>query len=129
MSDLPDIRTSEDIRTLIDHFYTRVRGDEVIGYLFNDIAQVDWPRHLPKMYAFWEFLLLGKDTYRGNPMEAHQRLHAREPLTAEHFDRWIALFEATVDQHFRGLVAEDAKNRARLIALTWKPKFTGPFSA
>ena len=39
-----DITTSEDIRTLIDAFYNKVKVDEVIGYIFNDIAQVDWPK-------------------------------------------------------------------------------------
>ena len=77
------------------------------------------------MYSFWEFLLLGKDTYKGNPMEVHQHLHRMVPLTEEHFTRWLQLFQSTVDEHFAGLVAEEAKNRAALIVLTWKPKFTG----
>jgi hemoglobin len=85
----PDINKSEDIRTLIDSFYDKVKSDEVIGYIFNDVAQVDWVRHLPRMYAFWEFLLLGKDTYQGNPMEVHQKLHQQIKLTEQHFDQWL----------------------------------------
>jgi len=119
----PDITTSEDIKTLIDSFYEKVKADDVIGYIFNDIAQVDWPHHLPRMYAFWEFLLLSKDTYKGNPMEVHQKLHRQVRLTEEHFNRWLQLFHQTVDEHFEGLVAQDAKNRSNLIVLTWKPKF------
>ena len=120
----PDITSSEDVKLLIDSFYEKVQQDEVIGYIFNDIAKVDWPRHLPKMYAFWEFLLLGKDSYQGNPMEVHQRLHQMVKLTPDHFDRWLHLFHQTVDEHFAGMVAEEAKNRSRLIAVTWKPKFS-----
>jgi hemoglobin len=119
----PDITTSEDIKNLIDSFYEKVKADDVIGYIFNDIAQVDWPHHLPRMYAFWEFLLLSKDTYKGNPMEVHQKLHRQVRLTEEHFNRWLQLFHQTVDEHFEGLVAQDAKNRSNLIVLTWKPKF------
>jgi len=119
----PDITTSEDIKTLINSFYEKVKADDVIGYIFNDIAQVDWPHHLPRMYAFWEFLLLSKDTYKGNPMEVHQKLHRQVRLTEEHFNRWLQLFHQTVDEHFEGLVAQDAKNRSNLIVLTWKPKF------
>lgn len=119
----PDITTSEDIKTLIDSFYEKVKADDVIGYIFNDIAHVDWPHHLPRMYAFWEFLLLSKDTYKGNPMEVHQKLHRQVRLTEEHFNRWLQLFHLTVDEHFEGLVAQDAKNRSNLIVLTWKPKF------
>jgi hemoglobin len=55
----PDITTPDDIRTLIDAFYEKVQSDDLIGYIFNDVANVDWSHHLPVMYAFWEFLLLG----------------------------------------------------------------------
>ena len=125
----PDITTSDDVKTLIDHFYQKVRADAVIGYIFNDIAKVDWPQHLPVMYAFWEFLLLGNaDTYRGNPIQKHFDLHQKHPLKAEHFDRWVALFRATADEQFAGPGAENAKFRAYAIAETWKPKFDGPFA-
>jgi hemoglobin len=119
-----DITTAEDIKLLVDTFYEKVKADDTIGYIFNDVVKVDWPHHLPRMYAFWEFLLLGNDTYKGNPMEVHQKVHRMTPLKEAHFDRWLKLFSETVDEHFTGLVAEDAKNRASLIVLTWKPKFT-----
>jgi hemoglobin len=126
----PDISTPADIKLLIDTFYSKVQSDDVIGHIFNDIAKVDWAHHLPIMYAFWEFLLLGKaDSYRGNPIQKHFDLHQKHPLTAPHFDRWVALFQATVDEFFAGRVAEDAKFRAWAIAETWKPKFAGAFAS
>lgn len=121
-----DIVLPEDIQLLIDTFYSRVTQDEAIGYIFNDVAKVDWPEHLPKMYAFWEFLLLGSNSYRGNPIEKHMALHRLEPLQAAHFDRWIELFDATVDDLFEGPKAEEAKSRALAIATVWKPKFVYP---
>ncbi len=120
-----DIQFRTDIEQLINRFYDRVKADPVIGYIFNDIAKVDWPKHLPVMYDFWEFLLLQGKNYQGNPIEKHFELHARHPLTAEHFDRWLALFQESVDDLFAGPVADDAKFRAMVIAETWKPKFTG----
>ena len=120
-----DIETSEDVKLLIDTFYTKVREDDVIGYIFNDIAKVDWVKHLPRMYAFWEFLLIGGENYQGNPLEPHRKINAMVPLTEAHFERWLSLFHQAVDELFRGLNAEEAKNRSRLIALTWQPKFTG----
>lgn len=124
-----DLATPADIRLLVDTFYGKVKADEVIGYIFNDIAQVNWPEHLPIMYSFWEFLLLGTiDSHRANPMQKHLALHAKHPLKAAHFDRWVALFQNTVDELFAGPKAEDAKFRAYAIAETWKPKFEGPFS-
>ena len=119
-----DLQNSEDVKTLIDAFYLKVRVDDLIGFIFNDIAKVDWPKHLPRMYAFWEFLLLGGESYQGNPMEPHRALHEKVPLQKEFFDRWVALFTQTVDENFAGINAEEAKNKARLIAMTWIPKFS-----
>lgn len=123
-----DIQERSDIIVLIDTFYEKVKADPLIGYIFNDIAQVDWPKHLPVMYDFWELLLLDGRNYHGNPIQKHFDLHARHPLLPEHFDRWLALFQSTVDDLFTGPKADDAKFRAYAIAETWKPKFHGPFS-
>lgn len=123
MSELYDISTPDDIRKLIDSFYAKIRQDDLLGYIFNDIAQVDWEHHLPRMYAFWEFLLLNGETYSGNPIEPHKRLNQKINLKKEFFDRWVETFTATVDELFSGINAEEAKNKARLIAMTWIPKF------
>ncbi len=118
-----DITSIDDIRELIDSFYLKVKADDLLGFIFNDVAHVDWDHHLPKMYAFWEFLLLGGDAYQGNPMEPHKRLHEKIKLRREYFERWVTLFKQNVDEHFTGHVAEEAKNKAMMIALTWIPKF------
>lgn len=119
-----DIRDVDDIKTLIDTFYQTVTADELLGPVFNDIAKVNWEHHLPVMYNFWEFLLLGGKHYTGNPIQKHFDLHQRYPLSAEHFDRWLEIFQKTVDQLFTGKVADDAKFRAYAISETWKPKFS-----
>lgn len=124
-----DISSPADVKNLIDAFYAKVQADDTIGHIFNDIAKVDWAHHLPIMYAFWEFLLLGNaDAYRGNPIQKHFDLHQKHPLKIAHFDRWVALFQASVDELFAGPVADNAKFRAWAIAETWKPKFDGAFA-
>ena len=124
-----DIENAADIKNLIDRFYEKVRADEVIGYIFNDVAKVDWTQHLPIMYAFWEFLLLDTpDAYKGNPIQKHFDLHAQHPLKAAHFERWLQLLQETVDELFEGPKAADAKFRAFAISETCKPKFDGPFA-
>lgn len=129
LSKKPDISSSADVKLLIDTFYAKVRADDVIGHIFNDIAKVNWEHHLPIMYNFWEFLLLEKvDAYHGNPIQKHMELHRIHPLKAEYFDRWVELFQTSVDELFAGPVAEDAKFRAYAIATTWKPKFDGFFA-
>lgn len=106
------LETREDIQTLVDGFYTKVRADSYIGPIFTDVAQVDWDEHLPKLYNFWADLLLGEDTYRGRPFPPHMKLQ----LQPGHFERWLKLFVETVDEHFVGLKAEEAKMRALRIA-------------
>ncbi len=124
---MKDISAPQDIKTLIDAFYAAATQDDLLGPVFNDVAKVDWTHHLPIMYAFWEFLLIGGKNYTGNPIEKHYALHRQVPLKQEMFDRWVAIFQKTVDTHFAGPVADTAKFRAYGIAETWKPKFDGPF--
>jgi hemoglobin len=50
VDDLNDIKTIIDIKTLVNTFYDNVRGDDLIGPIFNDAIQDRWPIHLEKMY-------------------------------------------------------------------------------
>ena len=110
-----DIETEVDVRTLVDEFYGAVREDALLNRIFTDVAQVDWQRHLPKMYAFWNGLILGKVGYSGQPFAAHVQL----PVEREHFMRWLTLFHATVDRLFAGPAAQRAKDAAASIAHTF----------
>ena len=110
-----DISTPTDVKFLVDSFYNEVRNDDCIGYVFNDVANVDWDDHLPKMYMFWEFALLGTAAYKGNPMMKHIALNAKESLTETHFERWVELWEATIDRFYEGEIALKAKERGQLM--------------
>jgi hemoglobin len=118
-----DIRNEADIKLMVDSFYAKITTTSSLAHVFNDIANVDWSHHLPRMYDFWCFLALDMDTYRGNPIEPHHRLHEKFPLKPEHFEEWVTQFKATVDEHFEGEVAEKVKFKAWSIAETWKYKF------
>ena len=117
-----DISNRADIQQLVDIFYIKVRADETIGYLFNEVAQVNWEQHLPRMYDFWENILFQTGSFKGNPMAAHVQLHQKSPLSAAHFDRWQQLFLATVDELFEGDMAELIKQRALSIATMMRIK-------
>jgi hemoglobin len=123
-----EIENIDDIKWLIDHFYERVKEDPVIGYIFTREFRVNWERHLPVMYSFWENTLFYTGGYSGNPMEIHQRIHQRVNLNAEHFERWTKLFVETVDEYFKGEKAELAKQRALSIATIMKTKILNPLS-
>lgn len=107
-----DITDIDGIRKLVDTFYGKVRKDDLLADLFNEVIQDRWAEHLEKMYRFWQTVLLEEHTYFGSPFSPHARL----PLDATHFDRWKALFLETVDGHFSGEKAEEAKWRAGKMA-------------
>ncbi|MBK5283868.1 MAG: group III truncated hemoglobin [Bacteroidia bacterium] len=111
-----DISTHEDIVLLINTFYDKVKTNAVIGYIFSDVAHVNWEAHLPVMYSFWDTMLLGKQTYTGNPMNKHIELSKLTALTQKEFTEWLLLFTQTVDELFSGSKATEAKERAANIA-------------
>lgn len=111
-----DITGREDIEKLINAFYDKVRDDSTIGYIFTDIAKVDWPNHLPIMYDFWDMVLFGNCAYKGDPMTMHIQLNQKVKLGPVQFDKWKSLFFETVDNHFEGPKADEAKARATSIA-------------
>ncbi len=115
MTVLNDISTSQDIKTLVDAFYVKVRGDDLIGPIFESVSGFDWDTHLPAMYRFWETLLLGAGTYQGAPFPKHAVLAIQQA----HFERWLGLFMSAVNAHFAGPKSEDAKDRAISIADTF----------
>ncbi len=110
-----DIRTEADIEKLIRTFYEKALTDEQIGFLFTEVAKIDLSSHLPKLYTFWSAVLLHKGRYQGNVMQVHIDLDTKYALKKEHFERWQYLFNTTVDELFKGPVAEDAKRRVQLM--------------
>jgi Truncated hemoglobins len=100
-----EIEVLDDIKVLVDNFYSKVREDDLLKDIFNNIIQDRWPEHLEKMYRFWQTVLLGEHTYHGSPFVPHAKL----PVDRIHFDRWLELFYKTVDEHFQGEKAVRAK--------------------
>jgi hemoglobin len=113
-----DLTDRRDVACLVNVFYDRVRDDELLGPIFDDVAHVDWATHLPRMYDFWESVLFGTATFKGTPLVVHRALAQHTPLTPEALDRWIALFHTTVDDLFSGAIASQAKESAVRIAAT-----------
>lgn len=97
---------------MVDTFYARIRDDAVLGPIFA--AHVaDWSTHLDRMNRFWRSVLFNSGEFRGNPMAKHVAL---PELDRDQFERWLALFDATL----RDLGSDDARDhvygRARTIA-------------
>ena len=113
---MKDILTRTDIELLVNSFYKKVERDDLIGYIFTDLAKVNWEHHLPKMYDFWETILFGQKGFKGNPMEVHFKLNQKIPLEEHLFERWKEIFNHTIDEHFEGEFANLAKQKAQSIA-------------
>ena len=122
---MDDIADRTDIEELIVAFYTAAFADPLIGPIFTDIAHLDLDHHLPIMADFWETVLLRAGKYHRNALQLHYLLHARHPLEAVHFARWLEIWTATVDGMFSGPIAEHAKVQATRIAGSIERRLAG----
>jgi hemoglobin len=111
-----DIRDKEDIKLMVDTFYGKVQASPILGFIFDDIAQINWDTHLPHMYNFWAGILFGENLFRGNPMLKHIVLSKKTLMSDDQFEEWLELFEETVSELFQGKKAEEAIMRSQLIA-------------
>ncbi|MBS1794693.1 MAG: group III truncated hemoglobin [Acidobacteria bacterium] len=128
-----DIESRSDIDELVADFYRKALRDNLIGYIFTDVAEIDIEDHLPVIGDFWEMILFGtvsfQTTYQRSPMQTHRDLNSRETLRTEHFGRWVKLFCETVDEKFKGDNATLVKVRAFSIAETMRLKFSSKTAA
>ncbi|QYG91459.1 group III truncated hemoglobin [Iamia sp. SCSIO 61187] len=111
-SPVHDLDSPDEIAEMVRRFYADVAMDDLLGPVFEDVAEVDWSEHLPKLTAFWCRALLGLPGYAGNPFRAHALIHAQHAFTPAHFARWLSLFHETLDLGWAGPNVE----RAHLLA-------------
>jgi hemoglobin len=114
--EIHDIIDEADVRQLVDTFYGKVRQDELLAPIFETVIGNNWDHHLTRMTDFWSTLLLYTRKFNDDPLTKHLPL----ALTKDHFDRWLLLFHATLDELFKGQIAENAKKRAYSIARIMK---------
>jgi hemoglobin len=107
----PNLPSEEQIKELVDCFYSRVREDELLGPVFADAIGENWGDHLAKMCAFWSTVVLASRRYKGNPMQVHIELPR---LNENHFERWLSLWRFTTSE----LLGE---THARIFV--WKAEF------
>lgn len=98
-----------DVELLVTEFYKKVRADQKLAPVF---AHVDWEHHTPIIINFWSSLLLGDQSYQGNPFKKHVSL----PIKQQHFAQWLELFKQTLQENFEGEKASEALDRANSIA-------------
>ncbi len=89
--------TEASIPRMVDTFYARVREDAVLSPIFESRLAGKWDEHMPRMYAFWTKILLGKGDFQSNVFGKHMALAGIE---REHFVHWLSLFRLTAIEVF-----------------------------
>ncbi|MFG1934508.1 group III truncated hemoglobin [Mycobacterium sp. NPDC048908] len=121
---LSDLANRAGVEALLRRFYTQAFGDELLAEPFAELASRGLDQHLAIMCDFWETVLFRAGLYRRNALHAHRRVHHQTPLAAPHFARWLALWTTTIDQMYRGPVADHAKIQAARIATAMHRRLT-----
>ncbi|OBG39994.1 group III truncated hemoglobin [Mycobacterium sp. E3198] len=122
---MTDLACRADVEQLLRRFYGRVLTDDVLREPFADVRARGLEAHLPVMCDFWETVLFRAGLYRGSALNAHRRVGDRIPLAGHHFVRWLTAWNETVDEMYRGPVAEHAKVQASRIAWAMHRRLTG----
>lgn len=120
-----DLDEPSEIGEMVRRFYADVAQDDLLGPVFDKVAEVAWSEHLPNLTQFWCRVLLHDGDYRGNPLRAHERIHARSAFTDALFDRWLSLFRGTVDSGWTGPNADHAIAFAERVAAAHRSWLTG----
>ncbi|MDT8760399.1 group III truncated hemoglobin [Sphingomonas psychrotolerans] len=105
--------TEDDLKQVVEAFYTRVRADPLLGPIFNGAIH-DWPDHLDNLQAFWSSVMLTSGRYKGQPMVAHARHESA--ITPEAFARWLELWRTTTDALVTPEAAAALQEKASRIA-------------
>ena len=116
---LTDIENRADIDLLMEHFYRRAMSDDLIGFIFTDVAKLDLDHHLPVIGDFWETIIFQNGVYLKhgrNPLQVHGDLNEKTPLLPTHFERWLEIFTEVTDELFTGERSDFIKLRAKAIA-------------
>jgi hemoglobin len=113
---MKDISNHEDVELLVSEFYKKVRRNEPLGHIFDEVIKIDWDHHIPILCDFWETILLDTGVYNRNAMAVHFAVNQKIQLQPQHFTIWLSLFDETVNELFIGDIAELAKKRAHSIA-------------
>jgi hemoglobin len=110
-----EIKNEADVHELVETFYLKVLKDDILAPFFQHL---NFEEHMPKMEFFWRFVLLDESGYTTNVTEKHMHMRLKE----EHFNRWIFLFNETLDELFVGEKVALAKQRAAVMGWTIQSK-------
>lgn len=119
----PDLR-EEDLLGVLVSFYAKVAEDPLLASYF---ASVDMAAHMPRIVDFWSTMIFQTGRYGGNAFRPHLEMPG---LTSDHFGRWLATLEETVDEVHAGENTERMKALGHRIAYSMQLRLgIAPFAA
>jgi hemoglobin len=119
----PDVAEA-DLVPLLGAFYDAVGGDPRLAPYF---AALDMRAHIPRIADFWSTMLWHTGRYAGRAFRPHLDMPGLDP---DHFARWVATLEATVDARHAGPMAEQIKALGHRIAYSMQLRLgLAPFAA
>jgi hemoglobin len=77
------------------------------------------------MVKFWENAIFYTGSYTGNPMDSHKKIHHMFTFSETDFERWLLIFNSSVDELFKGVNALLIKQKAHSISTVMKLKLIG----
>ncbi|HKY16760.1 MAG TPA: group III truncated hemoglobin [Microthrixaceae bacterium] len=110
---------------LVVDFYREVVFDDLLAPVFEEVAEVDWAAHIPRLIDYWCRVLLGEASYPGSILGPHQHVSDLEPFRRELFDRWNQLWTEAIDRGWAGPNADRARSHAASISDVLSRRLTG----
>lgn len=121
-----DLDNREEIAEFVIRFYREIAQDGRFHLYFDTLAHVDWHAHTLDLTDFWVGLLLGEPHDPADDVvEAHRWLHDAEPFDTALFDRWLEIFDTTLDEGWSGPFTNTARRRGHGIAWAMGKRLTG----
>ena len=121
-----DLDTEAEIIEMVTRQYVDVGQDDLLKPYFDfGPGFIDWQAHIGNVADYWSHVLLYAPGYEIDVIENHRHLHDTAPFTPELFDRWLQVFDDTVDGGWAGPKATMAKKRATGMAWAMAQRFLG----
>jgi hemoglobin len=121
-----DLDEPDEIFEMVTRQYVDVTQDDLLSPYFSfGPDHPAWDAHIGNVSDFWNHVLLYAPDYDIDLFATHRPLHDRDPFTPELFDRWLQIFDDTVDGGWTGPTASRAKKRATGLAWAMAQRFLG----
>ena len=107
-----------NVERMVRSFYAMLIKDDLVGPFFikalgNDLKNDKWYEHHRTLNNFWLMMMTGERGYTGDPFLPHVFIGE---LTVETFDRWLALFDKHIHEHYVPEIAEKFNKKAEILA-------------